>query len=75
VIADGKLTPIVGTISMDLTTIDLSHTTSLHPGDSVTLLGSEGEATLDAQQIARVAGTISYNILCSISSRVRRVYV
>jgi alanine racemase len=75
VIADGKLTPILGTISMDLTTIDLSHTTSLVPGDAVTLLGSEGDSTLDAQEIARVAGTISYNILCSISARVKRVYV
>ena len=75
VIADGKLTPILGTISMDLTTIDLSHTTALAPGDAVTLLGSEGDSTLDAQQIARVAGTISYNILCSISARVKRVYV
>ena len=75
VIADGKLTPILGTISMDLTTIDLSHTTLLAPGDAVTLLGSEGDSTLDAQQIARVAGTISYNILCSISARVKRVYV
>jgi len=75
VIAAGKLTPIVGTISMDLTTIDLSHTDKLAPGDTVTLLGSEGECFLDAQQIARVAGTISYNILCSISERVRRVYV
>jgi alanine racemase len=75
VIADGKLTSILGTISMDLTTIDLSHTTALGPGNEVTLLGSEGEARLDAQQIARVAGTISYNILCSISARVKRVYV
>jgi alanine racemase len=75
VIADGKLTPILGTISMDLTTIDLSHTTALGPGDEVTLLGVEGETQLDAQQIARVAGTISYNILCNISARVRRVYV
>jgi alanine racemase len=75
VIAGGKLTSILGTISMDLTTIDLSHTTKLRAGDEVTLLGEEGEARLDAQQIARVAGTISYNILCSISARVRRVYV
>lgn len=75
VIAAGKLTSILGTISMDLTTIDLSHTDSLAPGDEVTLLGEEGEARLDAQQVARVAGTISYNILCSISARVRRVYV
>ena len=75
VIADGQLTPILGTISMDLTTIDLSHTRALGPGDEVTLLGTEGEARLDAQQIARVAGTISYNILCGINARVRRVYV
>jgi alanine racemase len=75
VIADGRLTPILGTISMDLTTIDLSHTTALDVGDEVTLLGVEGETGLDAQQIAKVAGTISYNILCSISARVHRVYV
>ena len=75
VIADGKVTPILGAISMDLTTIDLSHTAALSPGADVTLLGEEGESRLDAQQIARVAGTISYNILCSISARVRRVYV
>jgi len=74
VIADGRIASILGTISMDLTTIDLTHTTALAPGDDVTLLGREGEASLDAQQIAKVAGTISYNILCSISSRVRRVY-
>ncbi len=75
VIAAGRLTSILGTISMDLTTIDLSHTTQLAPGDDVTLLGSEEGASLDAQQIARTAGTISYNILCSISARVRRIYV
>ncbi len=75
VVADGKLTSIIGTISMDLTTIDLSHTSALGTGDEVTLLGAEGDACLDAQQIAKTAGTISYNILCSISARVRRVYI
>jgi alanine racemase len=75
VIASGKLTSILGTVSMDLTTIDVSHAPALGPGDEVTLLGSEGEVTLDAQQIARTAGTISYNILCGISARVRRIYV
>ena len=75
IIADGKLAAILGTVSMDLTTIDLSHTQALKPGDEVTILGQEGDARQDAQQIARLAGTISYNILCSISARVRRVYV
>jgi len=75
VIAAGKLVPILGTVSMDVTTIDISHTTSLMPGDEVTLLGREGDASLDAQQIARMAGTISYAILCGIGARVERVYV
>jgi alanine racemase len=75
VIAAGRITPILGTVSMDLTTIDLSHTSALRVADEVTLLGQEGEERLDAQQLARMAGTISYNILSSISARVRRVYV
>ena len=75
VIAGGKLVPILGTVAMDLTTIDLTQAPHLGRGDEVTLLGSEGETSLDAQQIARSAGTISYNILSSISARVRRVYV
>ena len=75
VIAAGRLVPILGTVSMDLTTIDISHADALRRGDQVTLLGAEGDVSLDAQQIAKVAGTISYNILCSISARVKRVYV
>jgi alanine racemase len=75
VIAAGRLAPIVGTVSMDLTTIDITHSPELGPGDEVTLLGREGEVSLDAQQIARVAGTISYNVLCGISARVKRFYI
>jgi len=75
VIAAGKLVPILGTVCMDLTTIDISQITPLAPGDEVTLLGREGDASLDAQQIARMAGTISYAILCGIGARVERVYV
>lgn len=75
VIAGGKLAPILGAVSMDLTTIDLTHAPQLKPGDAVTLLGSEGSLSIDAQQIARAAGTISYSVLCGISARVKRVYV
>lgn len=75
VIAGGRFAPIVGTVSMDLTTIDVTHSPGLQPGDEVTLLGSEGDVSLDAQQMARAAGTISYNVLCGISARVKRFYV
>jgi len=75
VIAGGRFAPIVGTVSMDLTTIDITHSPGMKPGDEVTLLGREGDAVLDAQQIARTAGTISYNVLCGISARVKRFYI
>jgi alanine racemase len=74
VIAGGRFAPIVGTVSMDLTTIDVTHSPGLQPGDEVTLLGRQGDVSLDAQQIARAAGTISYNVLCGISARVKRFY-
>jgi alanine racemase len=75
VIAGGRFAPIIGTVSMDLTTIDITASPHLCPGDEVTLLGREGDVSLDAQQIARTAGTISYNVLCGISARVKRYYV
>lgn len=75
VIADGRLAPIIGAVSMDVTTIDISPSQNLRVGDAVTLLGSEGDLEIDAQQIARTAGTISYSVLCGISARVKRVYV
>ena len=75
VIAHGKLAPIVGAVSMDLTTIDATASPEIRVGDAVTLLGSEGGVSIDAQQMARLAGTISYGVLCGISARVKRVYV
>jgi|SRR5690348_3654479 len=75
VIAKGKLAPIIGAVSMDLTTIDITGSPDLRVGDAVTLLGTEGTVSIDAQQIARTAGTISYAVLCGISARVKRVYV
>jgi alanine racemase len=75
VIAKGRLVPIIGAVSMDLTTIDATSCPDLRVGDAVTLLGSEGGVSIDAQQIARVAGTISYSVLCGISARVKRIYL
>ncbi len=74
VIVRGKLAPIVGAVSMDLTTVDVGDS-EVKPGDAVTLLGSDGGASIDAQQIARWAGTISYSVLCGIHARVKRLYI
>jgi alanine racemase len=75
VIACGRYANILGAVSMDVTTIDVTHCPDLRPGDAVTLIGQEGQARIDAQEIAKLAGTISYNVLCAISSRVKRVYL
>jgi len=75
VIAGGRFAQVLGAVSMDVTTIDLSGAPHIRPGDAVTLLGGEGDAALDAQQLARMAGTISYSVLCGINPRVKRVYV
>jgi alanine racemase len=75
VIVNGKRAPIVGAVSMDLTSIDISASPETQPGDAVTLLGTEGDVTIDAQEIAKLAGTISYSVLCGIHARVKRIYV
>ena len=75
VIVKGQLAPILGAVSMDLTTIDITHCPPVAVGDAVTLLGSEAGLSIDAQQIARIAGTISYSVLCGIHARVKRIYV
>ena len=75
VIVNGRYANIVGAVSMDVTTIDVTDCPALRIGDAVTILGEDGDARVDAQDVARLAGTISYSVLCAISSRVRRVYV
>jgi alanine racemase len=65
----------VGAVSMDLTTIDVTGCPDLKAADAVTLLGTDGAVSIDAQQMARIAGTISYSVLCGISARVKRVFV
>jgi alanine racemase len=75
VIVNGKLAPILGAVSMDLTSVDVTDSPEIQVGDPVTLLGTEGKVSIDAQQIAKWAGTISYSVLCGIHARVKRLYV
>ena len=75
VIAKGQFAPVIGAVSMDVTTIDITDCPPIEVGDAVTLLGSEGDLSIDAQQIARLAGTISYSVLCGIHARVKRIYL
>ena len=74
VIIHGKKVPVVGRISMDWVTVDVTDVPHAQEGDRVTILGSDGEAEITAEDIAEKLDTISYEVTCGISSRVPRVY-
>lgn len=74
VLVGGRPYPLVGTVSMDNITIDLGPEASAKPGDLATIIGAQGPQRQTAEQLARRIGTINYEVLCSISPRVLRVY-
>jgi|SRR5215813_6719371 len=74
VIVRGAYASVVGRISMDLTLIDVTDIPSVAVGDVVTLLGTDGPLSVSAENLAKVAGTISYEVTCGISVRVPRLF-
>jgi alanine racemase len=74
VIVRGCYAPVVGRISMDLTLIDVTDVPGAALNDRVTLLGEDGSLSVTAEDIAKTAGTLSYEITCGISARVPRKY-
>jgi len=74
-IVRGHFAPVVGRISMDMTLIDVTDVPNVTIDDYVTLLGSEGEVQITAEDLGELAGTISYEITCGISNRVPRIYL
>jgi alanine racemase len=67
--------PIVGRISMDLTTVDVTGIPDVKVADEVILLGSQDGLSVDAREHAELAHTIPCEILCAISKRVPRKYI
>lgn len=74
VLVRGRRAPVVGRVSMDLTTIDVTDVEGVAPGDEVILLGEQGSERISAEEIAERTGTIAYEVFCSVSSRVPRRY-
>jgi len=75
VLVGGRRFPLVGTVSMDNVTIDLGPDTDVEPGAEAVLIGSQGEETILAEDLARRLDTINYEITCGISARVPREQV
>ncbi len=69
VLVNGKAHPLVGRVSMDMLTIDLGPTTKAKIGDPVILWGKG----LPIERVAEMAGSISYELLCGLTSRVKTV--
>jgi alanine racemase len=75
VVVRGEYAPVAGRVSMDLTTVDITHIPGVEVGDEVVLIGENGGKRIDASDHARLCKTIPYEILCSLSERVPRVYI
>ncbi len=73
VIVRGSRAPVVGAVSMDLTTIDLTDISTAAVGDEVILWGGAGDDAISVNDVARLAQTISYEMLCTVGRRVPRV--
>lgn len=74
VIIRGKRARIIGTICMDQCLCDITHIPEASLGDEVVLIGTQGDQTITADELARKIGTISYEVLCGINANVKRIY-
>ena len=74
-IVRGRRVRIVGSISMDLSLLDVTDVAGTNIGDEVILLGQADNCSINAVEIAQLLGTVPYEILCSIGKRVPRIYV
>jgi alanine racemase len=73
VIINGAFAPVVGRISMDWTTIDVTDLPEVKVNYKVTLIGKQGELDIKVEELAQLTNTISYEITCGISKRVIKI--
>jgi alanine racemase len=73
VLVRGRRVPVVGAVSMDMITLDVTGLT-VEPGDEVVIIGAQGDARIDVREMAAAIGTIPYEILCRLGTRIERVY-
>ena len=77
VLIRGRRAPIVGAVSMDMMTVDVTGLEEVAPGDEVVIIGRQGEESwqhIDVREMAAAIGTIPYEIVCRIGARIERQY-
>jgi alanine racemase len=75
VLVRGRRAPVVGRVAMDMCMVDATAVPGVAVGDVVTLLGRDGDEKVDADDLAALEGTISWEILSGIAARVPRLYL
>ena len=75
VLVRGQRAPVVGRVTMDQVMVDVSAIDDAAIGDEVVLIGTQGDLTISAAQIATLTGTITWEVLCDIGARVHRVFI
>ena len=76
VLIKGQTAPVVGRICMDQCMVDVTDVRgSVSIGDEAVLIGDDGNHRISAEEIAKLTGTINYEVVCGISKRVPRVYI
>ena len=71
----GKKIPVVGRICMDMCMVDITDVPEVQVGDTVTVVGRDGDAAITWDDWADQLGTISYELVCDINKRVPRLYL
>lgn len=77
VLIRGQRVPIVGAVSMDMLTVDVTELADVRPGDEVVILGRQGDESwqrIDAREMAAAIGTIPWEIICRLGTRIERQY-
>jgi alanine racemase len=74
VIVNGRYAPLVGAISMDQTMVDLTDIPGAKEYDEAVIMGTDGSLSITADDIAELAGTISYEVTCRFGQRLPKVY-
>jgi alanine racemase len=72
VLVRGQRAPLIGMVSMDAITLDVTDIPGVQLGDVATLIGRDGDHVITAEEVAKWSGTISYEVLTSIGPRVER---
>ncbi len=73
VLVRGRRCPVVGRVTMDQILVDVTQVPGVDVGDEAVLLGAQGRDRISAEELARWADTIPYEIVCGVSARVPRV--